>query len=388
MDKLVEVKALRQSIRNLFSRLQTLVPQGSYDEFSKEELIMIATGIDEVMPLIEEIENKVAVLNTKMELIENDFASMETNMFTSLSEKADANHTHNDMVDAINNKSDMRHTHDDRYYTESEVDTKLSSKSDTSHSHTPASIGAANSSHTHNKSQITDFPTIPSVGNGTVTIKQNGTTKGTFTMNQSGNTTVELTDNNTTYAAASTNPKANGTAAVGTSAKYAREDHIHPVQTSVSGNAGTATKLATARKIGNASFDGSANITVAGIGAAASSHTHDDRYYTESEINTKIQALQNTINNTRLYRIEVINNVGSDLLGYTIEPNAVRRGEMQNCKLRYKSGHGTIVPRVKYTYDDGSVVDTKMDPVPSSSTVAEYSMPLNADGAFIWLNRS
>ena len=40
---------------------------------------------------------------------------------------------------------------------------------------------------------------IPSVGNGTVTIKQAGTTKGTFTMNQSGNTTIELTDNNTTY---------------------------------------------------------------------------------------------------------------------------------------------------------------------------------------------
>ena len=40
---------------------------------------------------------------------------------------------------------------------------------------------------------------IPSVGNGTVTITQGGTPKGTFTMNQSGNTTIALTDNNTTY---------------------------------------------------------------------------------------------------------------------------------------------------------------------------------------------
>lgn len=38
---------------------------------------------------------------------------------------------------------------------------------------------------------------IPSVGNATVTIKQNGTVKSTFTLNQSGNVTVELTDNNT-----------------------------------------------------------------------------------------------------------------------------------------------------------------------------------------------
>ena len=39
-------------------------------------------------------------------------------------------------------------------------------------------------------------------------------------------------------------------------------------------------------------FNGSAaksvNITPSGIGASASSHTHDDRYYTESEIDTKL----------------------------------------------------------------------------------------------------
>lgn len=41
------------------------------------------------------------------------------------------------------------------------------------------------------------LPTIPSVGNGTVTVTQNGTTIGSFTMNQSGNTTIALTDTNT-----------------------------------------------------------------------------------------------------------------------------------------------------------------------------------------------
>lgn len=40
-------------------------------------------------------------------------------------------------------------------------------------------------------------PTIPSVGNGTVTITQNGTNKGSFTLNQSGNATIALTDTNT-----------------------------------------------------------------------------------------------------------------------------------------------------------------------------------------------
>ena len=71
-----------------------------------------------------------------------------------------------------------------------------------------------------------------------------------------------------------------GTAAIGTSDKYAREDHVHPLQTTVSGNAGTATKLATARTLalsgdvtGSATFDGSANSTITAT-VADNSHNH------------------------------------------------------------------------------------------------------------------
>lgn len=65
--------------------------------------------------------------------------------------------------------------------------------------------------------------------------------------------------------AATAVPKASGTAAVGTSTKYAREDHVHPLQTNVA----IATKLATPRVIaiagavsGSATFDGSSNISI------------------------------------------------------------------------------------------------------------------------------
>ena len=84
-----------------------------------------------------------------------------------------------------------------------------------------------------------------------------------------------------TYATAA--PLVAGTAAVGSSSKVAREDHVHPVQTSVSGNAGSANKVNNALSIqlngGTATtFDGSAtksiNITPASIGAAAK-HDHD-----------------------------------------------------------------------------------------------------------------
>ena len=46
---------------------------------------------------------------------------------------------------------------------------------------------------------LSDKPTIPSVGNGKITIKQGGITKGTFTVNQSGATGIELDDTDTHY---------------------------------------------------------------------------------------------------------------------------------------------------------------------------------------------
>lgn len=58
-------------------------------------------------------------------------------------EITDFAHTHDDRyyteteIDSkLNGKSNTGHTHDDRYYTESEINTKLAGKSDTSHSHT------------------------------------------------------------------------------------------------------------------------------------------------------------------------------------------------------------------------------------------------------------
>lgn len=57
-------------------------------------------------------------------------------------EITDFAHTHDDRyyteteIDSkLNGKSNTGHTHDDRYYTESEINTKLAGKSDTSHSH-------------------------------------------------------------------------------------------------------------------------------------------------------------------------------------------------------------------------------------------------------------
>lgn len=93
------------------------------------------------------IDNKIDNLDSKISDLEknNDYdvsamnAKIKANT-EAISGKADKNHTH-----IKSEITDFDHTHDDRYYTESEVDTKLSGKAD--------------KIHTHTKSQITDFPT-------------------------------------------------------------------------------------------------------------------------------------------------------------------------------------------------------------------------------------
>ena len=104
---------------------------------------------------------------------------------------------------------------------------------------------------------------------------------------------TSLSNKPTIPSATTTTPKANGTAAVGSETKWAKGDHVHPLQTTVSGNAGTATKLANSVNIGLSgvtataqSFDGSGDITIpitevptsviTGLAAVATSGSYND----------------------------------------------------------------------------------------------------------------
>lgn len=89
-------------------------------------------------------------------------------------------------------------------------------------------------SHTHTKSQIKDFPTIPTVNNPTITINQGGTKKGSFSLNQSGATTIDLTDNNTTYTAGTGLSLSNGAFSVKTG--YTTSGKNYKVTTDSNGN--------------------------------------------------------------------------------------------------------------------------------------------------------
>jgi hypothetical protein len=70
----------------------------------------------------------------------------------------------------------------------------------------------------------------------------------------------------TANTASTTSPKAAGTAAVGSETNYARGDHVHPAQTTITGNAGSATKvnnsLTLTKNNTNTTFNGSAAKTI------------------------------------------------------------------------------------------------------------------------------
>lgn len=122
------------------------------------------------------------------------------------------------------------HTHDDRYYTESEVDSKLN--------------GKASSSHTHTKSQITDFPSSMKNPNS-LTISLNGTSQGAYdgsaakSINVTPSSIGAATSGHTHNYAGSSSAGGNATWANGaTYAKYSYNEK--PTTTAGTGAAYTA----------------------------------------------------------------------------------------------------------------------------------------------------
>lgn len=110
---------------------------------------------------------------------------------------------------------------------------------------------------------LSNKPTIPTVGNGTVTIKQAGISRGTFSMNQSGNATIELEDNNS-WRGIQDNLTSTSTT-----------DSLSAAQGKVL-NDKFASYVPTSRTVNGKALSANISLTASDVGASASWHTHND----------------------------------------------------------------------------------------------------------------
>jgi hypothetical protein len=119
-----------------------------------------------------------------------------------------------------------------------------------------------------------NWTTLPAINNGTLSLATSGTGisgSATFTANQSGSSSFTVTSNATSSNTVSTivARDASGNFNAGTITAALTGN----VTGDVSGNAGTATILQTARTIGGVSFNGSANINLPGVNTAGNQDT-------------------------------------------------------------------------------------------------------------------
>ena len=172
------------------------------------------------------------------------------------------------------------HTHDDRYYTEAEIDQKLQ--------------GLPTAGHKHTKSDITDFPAL-----GTAAAKN----VGDFAA---ASHTHDYAGSSSAGGAANSANKLNKNAGSATQGVYFKDGvpvaMPHTLGKSVPADAkftDTNTWRGVQDNLTSTATDQSLSANQGKVlkglvdGKAASSHTHDDRYYTESEMNTKLNGKAN-----------------------------------------------------------------------------------------------
>ena len=144
-----------------------------------------------------------------------------------------------------------------------------------------------------------------------------------------------------------TAPLSNGTASVGTSGSVSRGDHVHPLQTTVSGNAGTATKLQTARTINGTSFDGSGNITTSNWGTARNiSITDNDSTNTGSAV---------SVNGSTNISLKLPSTIKASLSGNaSTSTKATQDSAGQQINTTYIKGLSVSGKTITYTKGDGT----------------------------------
>ena len=177
---------------------------------------------------------------------------------------------------ALNGKAATGHTHDDRYYTQSEVKDQLDGKADTSHQHPVTDLETTGAPSAATYLRGDGVWATPSGGG------EGGTTDHALLTNR------DAVDQHPIGAISGLQSALDGKTATG---------HTHTAaQISDATTTGRAViKASSATAARTAIGAGTSNLAL-GTGsttAAAGNHTHDDRYYTETEVNTALAGKAN-----------------------------------------------------------------------------------------------
>ena len=164
-----------------------------------------------------------------------------------------------------------------------------------------------------------------------------------------------------------TAPSAAGTANAGASANAARADHVHPAQTTITGNAATATALATARAINGVTFDGTSAITITAAALTLTGTTLNSGVVTSSLTSVGILTV-GTWNATVIagqYGGTGVSNTGKSI---TLATNLTTSGT-SSAILLLSNGAGTVI----YTLPTTSATIARTDAANTFAGVQTFS---------------
>lgn len=182
---------------------------------------------------------------------------------------------------------------------------------------------------------LSNKPTIPSVGNGTITIKQAGAVKGSFTTNQSGATTIELTDNNTnTWRGIQDNLTSSSTT-----------DSLSAAQGKVL-NDKFASYVPTSRTVNGKALSVNISLNASDVGASASGHTHN--YAGSSSAGGSANSA------VKLATARTVSNTEDFVMSFSYDGSA-----NSNASLRYYNSSISVGNTNNYPYHRFAKIDTQ-----------------------------
>ena len=197
---------IRLLINALSTKLDNFLDLGTDEEVGKN----VTDSISEIISLIEGNSDLIESITTNkvnVSDIVNNLTTNVTNKPLSAAQGVAIKALIDALQTAVNGKSNSGHTHDDRYYTESEINTKLDDKANKSHgNHVPTTHTANNKVFLRNDNTWQE-----------VTPDNIGAAKASHGTHVSYSTTAPVMD---------------GTASVGSAGTVARSDHKHPTDTS------------------------------------------------------------------------------------------------------------------------------------------------------------